>query len=58
MKKLIVVKSSKRISYTKAMKRHLKALSSGMDLGTHGNLGIDRETIHRATDVHREDTDS
>lgn len=58
MKKIVVGKSKKRPSYTKGKKRHLKALSSGMDLGTHGNPGIDRETIHRTTDVHREDTDS
>jgi hypothetical protein len=39
-------KLRKSTGYMNARKRHLKTLSSGMDLGTKGKLGIDREQIH------------
>lgn len=32
--------------YKSSMKRHIKIFSSGMDLGTQGNLEIDREQVH------------
>jgi Family of unknown function (DUF6364) len=39
-------KLGKSTGYANAKKRHLKALSSSVDLGTKGNLGIARESMH------------
>ena len=42
-------KLRKSSGYAKAKKRHMKILSTGMDLGTGGQLEIDRERMHERT---------
>jgi hypothetical protein len=44
--KAVEEKLRKSTGYINAKKRQLKALSSPIDLGTEGKLGIDRESMH------------